>query len=254
MNKETATTLFVLVLLAFLIYLAILMATGKLKSKDPKTVIDASPKVLEKPKIFSSSYSYRYQRAGDIHEFKYKGITTFTPETLEQMPQEGYTVGDTLSNKDNFFIFTKDGWIVIKDNDFLIDTYSNEVLSDVENFVPVRELEIEYAYKLYSSSRFDRTDVVFSEELKNALEMGKEFIGFIGLALTSHYVRMIQEGEDRAFVTNLTEAPTSKIVAMAEAVIDETVNVRHVHDIREELASRLKAMRDIEETKKILFS
>ena len=251
MNKETWCVLILLLVVACAVYLIILVK----RDKDPKIVIDAAGKpVVKEQMIFDSSYSYKYRRALDTNKLIYKGTTTFTPETLEQMPQEGYVVGDTLGNKDNLFIFTKDGWVVVKNNSFFISDYCNEVLSDVENFKPMTVLEEEYANKLYSSFRFDRSDVVFSPELHDVLMMKKEFAGFIGLALTAYYVRNIHESEDRAFADNLTEAPTSKIVEMAEAVINETINIRHVTTIREELANRLKAMKDIEETKKILFS
>lgn len=250
MNKETWCVLILLLVVACAIYLIILVK----RDKDPKTVIDVEKPVVKKQMIFSSSYSYRYQRALDPYKLIYKGTTTFTPETLEQMPQEGYVAGDTLGNKDNLFIFTKDGWVVVKNNSFFISDYSSEVLSNVEDFKPTTVLEEEYANKLYSSFRFDRSDVVFSQELTDVLATKEEFAGFIGLALTAHYVRDIHESEDRAFAYNLTEASTSKIVEMAEVVISETINIRHVTTIREELANRLKAMKDIEETKKILFS
>lgn len=79
-----------------------------------------------------------------------------------------------------------------------------------------------------------------------------------GLTMREHLLKQMYESlrDDLfgQFQTNLELAPTSKIIELAEEVLDEVLHShRYVSSIRAELASRLKAMSDIEKAKELLY-
>ena len=254
----TWDTFFLYSLPVFTLLLGSGAAIGFFSGRLQRRIEDSPTSVVKvkKPKVLFTDENCRGSNGDDrlvIDEFRFKtyqyyGVLDVGVNNVENLPDMSGKEDTPIAYQGNnvIFLYFQGVWVVIVPDKHQM-TYT---LNWLREFAGIRFLS-----KVTTEQEKEVASLAHSwvYGIKEELVLNEQNIFSLGISILIEDAQLAYANVNFLFKGNLTRAPTSAIVKMAEEVLRKTVHERFVTDIRDELSKRLKAISDIEETKKILY-